>query len=335
MEPAKRIAINTIKILTLPAFWLCLYLGYSIAHAMLVYLGVEMISSIMRPPFLKLTAGLSVRHFVVHVFGRVMIHISIPNLRKTQNCHQMFGCSQNNVYLCTYISTMKRIKIFISSVQSEFAKERQMLRNYINTDTLLGSFFDVFIFEDMPAYEETVQKVYLKEVGDCDIYIGLFGNKYGYEDSEGISPTDAMYLNGYIEKVGTGTEDLVRRCINLGLKEPSFQQGDIFKLTIWRAEKKDGVRTLSNNDSINDSNKVTDNVSNNVSNDADNVSDAIKELPPSMVINILSFIDYNPNSRKNILLNAGLSNQSYNINRFIKPLTGKAEKALSQLQKKA
>ena len=68
-----------------------------------------------------------------------------------------------------------------------------MLRSYISTDALLGSFFDVFIFEDMPAYEDTVQKVYLKEVGDCDIYIGLFGNKYGYEDSEGISPTEREY----------------------------------------------------------------------------------------------------------------------------------------------
>ncbi|MBQ9202897.1 MAG: DUF4062 domain-containing protein [Prevotella sp.] len=63
---------------------------------------------------------------------------------------------------------MNRIKIFISSVQSEFAEEPQMLRNYISTDALLGSFFDVFIFEDMPAYEDTVQKVYLREVADCD-----------------------------------------------------------------------------------------------------------------------------------------------------------------------
>ena len=33
---------------------------------------------------------------------------------------------------------MKRIKIFISSVQSEFAEERAMLCHYIRTDVLLG-----------------------------------------------------------------------------------------------------------------------------------------------------------------------------------------------------
>ena len=36
---------------------------------------------------------------------------------------------------------MKRIKIFISSVQSEFAEERAMLCHYIRTDVLLGKFF--------------------------------------------------------------------------------------------------------------------------------------------------------------------------------------------------
>ena len=40
---------------------------------------------------------------------------------------------------------MKKLKLFISSVQSEFAEERRMLKHYINTDALLGTFFDVFI----------------------------------------------------------------------------------------------------------------------------------------------------------------------------------------------
>ena len=44
---------------------------------------------------------------------------------------------------------MKRIKIFISSVQSEFAEERAMLCHYIRTDVLLGKFFEPFIFEEV------------------------------------------------------------------------------------------------------------------------------------------------------------------------------------------
>ena len=38
-------------------------------------------------------------------------------------------------------------RIFISSVQREFAKERKALADYIRKDMLLGMFFDVFLFE--------------------------------------------------------------------------------------------------------------------------------------------------------------------------------------------
>ena len=67
------LTINTIKVLTLPIFWLCLYLGYGVTEAMCVYLGVELVGAIMRLPFLKFTAGLSIRHFASHVFARVLI----------------------------------------------------------------------------------------------------------------------------------------------------------------------------------------------------------------------------------------------------------------------
>lgn len=88
---------------------------------------------------------------------------------------------------------MKRIRIFISSVQSEFAKERAMLGEYIRRDALLGKFFETFLFEDVPAGEASPQQVYLGEVEMSDIYLGLYGNKYGYEDAEGISPTEREY----------------------------------------------------------------------------------------------------------------------------------------------
>jgi hypothetical protein len=69
---------------------------------------------------------------------------------------------------------MKRIRIFISSVQSEFAEERAMLCHYIRTDVLLGKFFEPFIFEEVPANEYPTSHVYLKEVEQCDIYLGLY-----------------------------------------------------------------------------------------------------------------------------------------------------------------
>ena len=42
---------------------------------------------------------------------------------------------------------MGPIRIFVSSVQREFAVERKALAEYIRTDALLGRFFEVFIFE--------------------------------------------------------------------------------------------------------------------------------------------------------------------------------------------
>lgn len=44
-----------------------------------------------------------------------------------------------------------------------------------------------------------------------------------------------MYWNGYIEKVGTGTEDIINKCREYGLKSPEFYQEEDFKVVIWRA----------------------------------------------------------------------------------------------------
>ena len=68
-----------------------------------------------------------------------------------------------------------------------------MLGEYIRRDALLGKFFETFLFEDVPANEDSPQQVYLSEVEMSDIYLGLYGNKYGYEDAEGVSPTEREY----------------------------------------------------------------------------------------------------------------------------------------------
>lgn len=88
---------------------------------------------------------------------------------------------------------MGDIKVFISSVQREFARERRLLCDYIRTDSLLGRFFVPFIFEDMPASEVSAQKAYLAQAAESHIYLGVFGTQYGYEDSEGVSPTEREY----------------------------------------------------------------------------------------------------------------------------------------------
>ena len=86
-----------------------------------------------------------------------------------------------------------RMGIFVSSVQKELAAERRALKDYIQGDPFLGRFFDVFLFEDLPASGRRADEVYLEEVDHCDIYLGIFSNDYGYEDSEGLSPTEREF----------------------------------------------------------------------------------------------------------------------------------------------
>lgn len=86
-------------------------------------------------------------------------------------------------------------RIFISSVQKEFALERRALKDYIDGDALLRRFFEVFLFEDLPAADRRADAVYLDELARCDLYLGLFGDEYGLEDSAGMSPTHREFAH--------------------------------------------------------------------------------------------------------------------------------------------
>ncbi|WP_292364116.1 MULTISPECIES: DUF4062 domain-containing protein [unclassified Methanoculleus] len=88
---------------------------------------------------------------------------------------------------------MNPVRIFISSVQKEFAGERAALRDYLRGDALMRRFFEVFLFEDVPAADRRTDDLYLDEVRHCDIYVGLFGNDYGSENAEGLSPTEREF----------------------------------------------------------------------------------------------------------------------------------------------
>jgi predicted HTH transcriptional regulator len=110
---------------------------------------------------------------------------------------------------------MKPLRIFISSVQKEFAPERAAVRDYLRSDPLLRRFFEPFLFEDMPAVDRRADELYLEEVAACNLYLGLFGNEYGVQDSNGISPTqrefdEATRLNKYRIIFIKGTNDQAR-----------------------------------------------------------------------------------------------------------------------------
>ena len=86
-----------------------------------------------------------------------------------------------------------RKTLFVSSVQNELSAERRAIKSFLQNDPLLRRFFDVFVFEELPASDRRADDVYLGEVENCDLYVGLFGNEYGSEDARGISPTEREF----------------------------------------------------------------------------------------------------------------------------------------------
>jgi ATP-dependent DNA helicase RecG len=86
-----------------------------------------------------------------------------------------------------------RKSLFVGGVQKELEKERRAIKDFVQNDPLLHRFFVVFLFEDLPASDRNVDDIYLQEVEQCDLYVGLFGNEYGLEDAKGISPTEREF----------------------------------------------------------------------------------------------------------------------------------------------
>lgn len=87
---------------------------------------------------------------------------------------------------------MKRI--FISSVQKEFERERAAIKRMIETDPIIKPHFRTFVFEiDAPAVDKTTQQVYFDEIEKSDVYLVLIGDKYGYCPDGGYSPTEQEY----------------------------------------------------------------------------------------------------------------------------------------------
>ena len=74
-----------------------------------------------------------------------------------------------------------RKTLFVSSVQNELSAERRAIKSFLQNDPLLRRFFDVFLFEDLPASDRRTDDVYLGEVENCDLYVGIFGSEYQWQ----------------------------------------------------------------------------------------------------------------------------------------------------------
>ncbi len=122
-----------------------------------------------------------------------------------------------------------KFRLFISGVQKEFARERREIARYVRKDALFGKFFDVFLFEETPAGSGPAQGVYLKEAAD---YRAVFKPHTSLPPNELIA--GPMYLKGYIERLGTGTEDVAKLCAKSGPPAPGFAEGVDFRAVLKR-----------------------------------------------------------------------------------------------------
>jgi predicted HTH transcriptional regulator len=145
-----------------------------------------------------------------------------------------------------------------------------------------------------------------------------------------------VYLAGYIERLGTGTTDIVSLCEQDGLPTPQFAQDAFFKVTIYRKLKS----AESNNDKLGQSNKE-ENAENTFVNNAfgcihsgiDSKQSNKESNIDSNIGNIESNIDsltyqqqtvinfcYVPRTSTEIFQRLGLTRQTKNIKTYITDL---------------
>lgn len=115
---------------------------------------------------------------------------------------------------------MHPIRIFVSSPQREFAREREALHEYFETDALMRKFFRAFLFEYAAASAHRPDQLYLDEVTRCDLYVGLFGSDYGSPDDAGLSPTEREF--DCARDTGSHCLIFVRSALP-GAREPNMQ----------------------------------------------------------------------------------------------------------------
>ena len=130
-----------------------------------------------------------------------------------------------------------QFKIFISSVQDEFAEERQRVKEWLLKDPFVSRFVEsVFLFEDVPSRGMPPTGLYLDEVRASHIYIGLVGSAYYGKKSRksGVSATEAEY--NAAGEAGVERWMYVKTCDTRDAKERAF----------LRRVNKDVKRTMFN-----------------------------------------------------------------------------------------
>ncbi|MBN1353779.1 MAG: DUF4062 domain-containing protein [Candidatus Omnitrophica bacterium] len=86
-----------------------------------------------------------------------------------------------------------KYKLFVSANQKELKEERFAIKDVITGNATLRGFFDVFLFEDLPAKGKSAVTTYLKNVTNSDVYVCIVGNTYGDKGKDGLCPTEREF----------------------------------------------------------------------------------------------------------------------------------------------
>lgn len=95
-----------------------------------------------------------------------------------------------------------RYQIFVSANQKELEKERFAVKEVVFNNSTLRDFFDVFLFEDVPAKGKSPVATYLKQVANSDIYVCIIGRNYGDKGKDGFSATEREFKHFLKAKSG-------------------------------------------------------------------------------------------------------------------------------------
>jgi ATP-dependent DNA helicase RecG len=90
--------------------------------------------------------------------------------------------------------SIKKKRVFISSVQKELEVERVAIAGAISIDDTLSRICDIVLYDREPLFGKRINKPYLRCLDSCDIYILVLDREYGsVEDT--ISATHEEYLH--------------------------------------------------------------------------------------------------------------------------------------------
>ena len=74
---------------------------------------------------------------------------------------------------------MKKLRIFVSSVQKELETERVAVAGWVSSDTSLSEICEVILFEQEPLSGKRIKKPYLESLKSCQIYLLIIDCEYG------------------------------------------------------------------------------------------------------------------------------------------------------------